>query len=79
MGVAILKVVVHEVSVVILELLSQHLCVERRVHGVLYDARLLSVDLPRHTSEAHILNLHLKYNLLRLQGRKVNLCETATL
>ena len=76
MGVAILKIVVHEVSVVTLELLSQHLCIEGRVHGVLYDTCLLSVDLPRHTSKTYILNLHLQYNLLRLQGRggRVNLC-----
>lgn len=59
MGVAVLKVVVHEVGVVVLELLSQHLCVERRVHSVLYDAGLFSVDLSRHTGQADILDLHL--------------------
>ena len=65
-----MKVAVQEVSVVTLELLSQHLCIKGRIHGVLYDAGLLPVDLPRHTSKTHVLNLHLQYNLLRLQGRK---------
>jgi hypothetical protein len=68
-GVAVLKVAVHEVGVVILELLSQHLSVQRRVHAVLYDTHLLSVGLPSGASQANVLNLHLQYNLLGLRVR----------
>ena len=66
MGVAIVEVVIHEVGVVVLQLLSQHLCVERRIHCVLYDADLLPLHLSRHTNKTGILYLHLKDNLLRL-------------
>ena len=66
MGVTIVEVVFHEVGVVVLQLLSQHLCVKWRVHCVLYDADLLPLHLSRHTHKTGILYLHLKDNLLRL-------------
>ena len=77
-GVAILKVVVHELGVVTLELLSQHLCIEWWVHGVLYDTSLLSSSLSRDTDKILILHFHLQDNLLRLHVYQREICETYT-
>ena len=48
-----------------LDLLTQHLCVERWGHGVLYDAGLLPPCLTGYTQH-NVLHLNLKNHLSRL-------------
>lgn len=57
-------------SETILELLTQHLSIERWVHDVFNEARLFSPRLSgsRHSQQLNVLNLNPQHNLLRLKG-----------